>query len=65
MPRVKSEPIERVTLKLPRSLATYFRKAFPHGRRSNFVAKCILQYKHEQEVSAMEEELRKVNKKRQ
>lgn len=65
MPKVKSEPIERVTLKLPKSVATYFRKAFPHGRRSDFVAKCILHHKHEQEVMEMEKELRKVSKKRQ
>lgn len=60
-----TETIERVTLKLPKSVAMYFRKAFPHGRRSDFVAQCILKFKHDQEVRAMEEELRRVRKKRQ
>ncbi len=65
MPKVNKEPIERVTLKLPKSVATYFRKAFPHGRRSEFVAKCILDYKHKQEVEDIEKELRKVSQNRQ
>ena len=63
MPRPpSSEPIERVTLKLPRSVVTYFRQAFRHGARSAFVAKCILAYKQEQEVHHFEAELRRVGK---
>lgn len=65
MPKVSKEQIERVTLKLPKSVASYFRKAFPHGRRSDFVAECILRYRHEQEVAAIVEDLRKVAKIRQ
>ncbi len=65
MPRAKKEPVERVTIKLPKSVAAYFRKAFPHGRRSDFVQDCILQYRHNQEVTEMEEALRTVTKKRQ
>lgn len=59
------ETIERVTLKLPKSVALYFRKAFPHGKRSDFVGKCILDYKHKQEVEIIEDQLRKVGRKRQ
>jgi len=58
------EPIERVTLKLPKSLALYFRKAFPHGQRSKFVADCIMDYRHSREIESMEDELRKVGKNR-
>ena len=65
MPKVKKEPVDRVTIKLPKSVAAYFRKAFPHGRRSDFVTQCILQHQHDQEVSLMEDELRKVTKHRQ
>ncbi|HAZ28822.1 MAG TPA: hypothetical protein DCY48_03565 [Candidatus Magasanikbacteria bacterium] len=60
MPKVSKEPVERVTLKLPKSVATYLRKAFPHGRRSEFIAKCILEYKHNQEVSEIEQALKKL-----
>ena len=59
-----SEPIERITLKLPKSLALYFRKAFPHGQRSKFVADCILDYRHSREIESMEDELRQVGKSR-
>ncbi len=59
------ETIERVTLKLPKSVAAYFRKAFPHGQRSRFVAECILEHKHQAEVEKIEKELRKVGKVRQ
>jgi len=65
MPKTKEEKIERLTLKLPKSLAEYFRKTFPHGKRSDFVARCILRHKHDQEVKSMEDELRKVSKHRQ
>jgi len=60
-----NEIIERVTLKLPKSIALFFRKTFPHGKRSDFVAKCILDYKHKQEVEIIEDQLRKVGKRRQ
>ncbi|MCB9798416.1 hypothetical protein H6758_01690 [Candidatus Nomurabacteria bacterium] len=59
------ESIERLTIKLPKSLASYFRKAFPHGKRSDFVARAILDYKHKQEIQSMEDELRAVSKERQ
>lgn len=65
MPKLVREQIERVTLKLPKSVANYFRKTFPHGRRSDFVAQQILNYKHEQEVKAIEDELRSAGKHRQ
>lgn len=65
MPKTKEEKIERLTLKLPKSLAEYFRQTFPHGKRSDFVAHCILRHKQDQEVKAMEDELRKVSKHRQ
>jgi len=59
------DSIERVTLKLPKPVAAYFRKAFPHGQRSKFVEACILTHKHQSEVEKMEKELRKVGKSRQ
>lgn len=65
MPKVAKEPIERITLKLPKSVAEYFRKAFPHGRRSDIVAKWIREYRHEHEIAQMEKKLKEVGKKRQ
>ncbi len=66
MPKIaKNEHIERVTLKLPKKIAEYFRKAFPHGKRSDFVAGCILRYQKEQEVAAIEEELEGIGRERQ
>ena len=65
MPKIKEEKIERLTLKLPKSIAEYFRETFPHGQRSDFVASCILRHRHDQEIKVMEDELRKVNKYRQ
>jgi len=65
MPKTKEEKIERLTLKLPKSIAEYFRETFPHGKRSDFVATCILRHKQDQEVKAVENELRKVSKNRQ
>jgi hypothetical protein len=56
--------IERVVIKLPKSLADYLRKEFPHGKRSEFLAKCIARHEHEKKVAATEEELRQVAKKR-
>ncbi|MBI2444208.1 MAG: hypothetical protein HYV42_03140 [Candidatus Magasanikbacteria bacterium] len=66
MPRVRThnEPIERVTLKLPKSIATYFRQAFGHGRRSEFVANCLRRHRQEREVAALEEDLRGIGGKR-
>lgn len=63
--KARGESIERVTLKLPKNLAAFFRSAFPHGKRSDFVAECILRYKKEQEVRSIEHELREVGKNRQ
>lgn len=61
---VSKEGVERVTLKLPKKVAEYFRKAFPHGRRSEFVADCILRFKREQEVARIEDELRDIGNER-
>lgn len=58
------ESVERVILKLPKSVASYFRKQFPHGKRSQFVTDCILAHQREQQIVHVEEELRKVAKKR-
>ena len=59
------EAIERLVIKIPKSLAAYFRKTFAHGKRSEFVAECILDYKRKREIESIEEKLREVNKKRQ
>ena len=59
------EQAERVTLKLPKSVTSYFRKEFPHGKRSEFVAHCLEKYQHEQEIVQMEKELKKVGSIRQ
>jgi len=61
----KEDTIERLVIKIPKSVASYFRCAFPHGKRSQFLAKCILDYKHKEEVKQMEEELRESAKNRQ
>ena len=61
---VKKETIERITLKLPKSIADYFRKEFPHGKRSQFVKDMLREHKHNKEVKRIEEDLRIVNKKR-
>ena len=58
------EKIERVILKLPASVASYFRTAFPHGKRSDFLAECILQHKRENEVKKIEDEFREISKHR-
>ena len=62
MPRHKiiNEPIDRIVIKLPKSLAAFFRKAFRHGQRSEFVANCIRRFQREQEINTMENELREV-----
>jgi hypothetical protein len=66
MPKKHSEEqIERLIIKIPKSLAAYFRKTFPHGRRSEFVATCILDFKKKQEIAEMEDKLRAVGKGRQ
>lgn len=59
------EQSERLIIKIPKSLAAYFRQTFPHGKRSDFVARCILNYKKKREIEEMEEQLRVVGKKRQ
>jgi len=56
------EKVERVVLKIPKSIAEYFRKNFPHGKRSKFFVDCILKYKHDSEVKGIEDELRDINK---
>ena len=61
----KKEIVERVVLKVPTSVAKYFREEFPHGQRSQFVVSCILDYKHQQEIKKMEGYLRKAGKLRQ
>lgn len=61
----KKEKIERIDIKIPKSVAETFRSLFPHGQRSNFVARCILDYKQELEVKKIEEELRKAGRSRQ
>ena len=59
-----SEKIERVVLKLPASVAGYFRSAFPHGKRSDFLADCILKHKRDSEVKGIEDEFREISKHR-
>ena len=61
---MKKEPIERLIIKVPLSVAEYFRSAFPHGQRSKFVAQCILDYKQKREIEEIENKLRKVQTKR-
>lgn len=61
----ENDSVERIIIKLPKSLATYFRNAFAHGKRSEFIAKCILDYKHQLEIKDIEEKLRAAIKKRQ
>lgn len=60
---VVSNGIERVTLKLPKAIAAYFRKAFPHGKRSDFVAQCLREHRKAHEIKVMEEELRGIKDK--
>ena len=61
----QNDTIERLIIKLPKSLAAYFRSTFAHGKRSEFIAKCILDYKHQLEIKDIEEKLRAAIKKRQ
>jgi len=67
MEKNKDNPnkIERVVIKIPKAVADYYRSTFSHGTRSEFVARCILEYKHKQEVELMEDNLRSLAKKRQ
>ena len=65
MKKVKKEPIERVVIKIPKNLADFLRKSFPHGKRSDFVASCIRNYKNQREIEEMENKLRLAGKKRQ
>lgn len=60
-----SEKNERVVLKLPGSLINYLRKEFPHGQRSEFIARCILRNKKQKEIKEMESKLKKAAKQRQ
>ncbi|MDO8626423.1 MAG: hypothetical protein Q7K39_03120 [Candidatus Magasanikbacteria bacterium] len=59
MPRhkIQTEPIERVVIKIPRSLAVYLRKTFRHGQRSEFVGGCIRRHMRDQEIKTMESDL--------
>lgn len=61
----KKDAIERVVIKIPKDLADYLRRAFPHGKRSEFLAECIKDYKNKREIENMEEKLRSASKKRQ
>ena len=65
MPKKSQETIERMVIKIPKTIADYFRETFPHGKRSDFVAQCILKYKNDQEVKALESQLKKVGSRRQ
>ena len=65
MAKNNREPIERIVLKVPKSIAEYFRATFPHGKRSDFVVDKILEYKHFQEVKVIEKQLRDLSAKRQ
>ena len=56
------EPIERVTIKLPKSVAAYFRSAFRHGERSKFVVEKILAHERAQKVKIIENEMRALRK---
>jgi len=55
--------IVRVTIKLPKHVADYFRKTFKHGERSKFLERCILEYKHKKNIQDIEENLRGLRKK--
>lgn len=65
MTKQPKESIERLIVKIPKSLAEYFRANFPHGKRSEFFAECIKEYQLKKEIEEMEKKLRVVNKKRQ
>ncbi|MBT4120920.1 MAG: hypothetical protein HOA57_01945 [Candidatus Magasanikbacteria bacterium] len=65
MPKKNKETSERMVIKIPKTVADYFRVTFPHGKRSDFVTQCVLDYKNKREIEGMEEELRKAGKKRQ
>ncbi len=58
----EKEKIERVVIKLPKSVADYFRREFPHGKRSNFVAGRIMEYKRQDETKKIENELGDIHK---
>ncbi len=59
-----TEGVERVTLKLPKSVAAYFRKTFPHGQRSEFVVECLNRFRREAEIKTIEDELDGIGKSR-
>jgi metal-responsive CopG/Arc/MetJ family transcriptional regulator len=54
------EPVERIVIKLPKTLAAFFRKQFKHGQRSVFVADSIRRFQKEHEIKQMEDDLRSV-----
>lgn len=55
-----NEPVDRVVIKLPKTLALFFRKNFKHGQRSLFVANAIRHFQREQELKTMEDDLNNV-----
>lgn len=55
-----NEPVERLVIKLPKTLALFFRKNFKHGQRSLFVANCIREFERNHEIKQMEDDLRGV-----
>ncbi len=65
MKNANEDIIERLVIKIPKSLAAYFRKTFPHGKRSDFLVECILDYKRKREIEQIEDKLREVSRKRQ
>jgi hypothetical protein len=67
MPRPKrtTEPMERLILKVPRSVAVYFRTAFRHGERSVFFERCILEHQRASKVRDLEDILRRARADRQ
>jgi len=65
MPKKNKETIERMVIKIPKSVADYFRTTFPRGKRSEFVVQCVMDYKHKSEIEEIESKLRKAGKKRQ
>jgi hypothetical protein len=63
MPENNDNTIVRVTVKLPQYVADYFRSAFRHGERSQFIQKCILEHKHKKNIESIEKGLRQIKDK--
>ena len=57
--------MERLILKVPRSVAVYFRSAFRHGERSVFFERCIAAHQRDSKVRVLEETLRRARAERQ